>query len=594
MPEEKEKRRPGGRMRWGLALVFLFSLFLIVSGVIMTARVINRYENLAVTARDEQLFGLARSVDRSVSSYLRRYSENLEYTVERWSFRNAEQSYLQDGRTEEILTCMGDNIIVQDELIVDLLAAREPGQPLLSSSGRTDYVFPPLAGWEAGGSSIRPCLAGDGEVYLAFGLERENGMIYYALMDLVGFYRRVAGDLTQGTDDRILLMDAGGRTLLHDTTGGVEVDTMTAMGPGSCDYYGLEHLLEAQREGSEQAVFYEAYTCGGTGPFTSRMAVVPATGTTNGFFAVGASTNFDEAMRPLTMAAFRLLTYGGMALIGILLLITLVLWSFRRGARADRELEVLREKNAVMEDLNRKTQELAHHQRLQTIGTLTSSIAHEFNNLLTPIMGYSLMAMERLPEAEGELYDDLLEIYQASNKAKEIISRLSDLSRKNTALTFKYVEPDALVRKVLEVAQPVRPARVEVQTALDCRHVWILGNELQLSQLLLNLILNAYHAMEETGGHLTVATRAGKDAVQFIVTDTGHGIPKDILPQIFEPFFSTKETGKGTGLGLAIVRQIVDEHKGTIAVESRVGEGTAFTVTFPVTPPPEEAREEIG
>lgn len=561
--------------------------------MIMIVRVINQYEELAVTARDDQLLGLARSVDRSVESYLRRYTENLSYTVERWNFKNAERDYLETGEAGALLTNMSDNIIVQDELIVALLAARGPNEVLLSSNGATDYVFPPLAGWQEGEESIRPCLAGDGSVYLAFGIERENGLTYYALMDMVGFYRRVAADLTVDTEDRILIMDAGGRTIVHNTHDGIRVDTIARMDNTFCDYYGIEHLLKAQEENSEQAVFYEAYTCQGEGPFTSRIVVVPANENTNGFFVVGAATNYDEAMRPLSMAAFRLITYGSMAVIGILLLVVMTLWLLRRGARADKELEALREKNTVIEELNRKTQELAHHQRLQTIGTLTSSIAHEFNNLLTPIMGYSLMAMEQLPDQECDLYDDLLEIYQASQKAKDIISRLSDLSRKNTALTFRYVEADALVRKVLEVAQPVRPARVEVVTQLNCRHIWIHGNEIQLSQLLLNLILNAFHAMEEGGGVLTISTAVEERCVRFRVQDTGCGIPDEDLPQIFEPFFSTKEAGKGTGLGLAIVRQVVDEHKGTISVESRVGVGTTFTAAFPTTPPPPEEESEI-
>lgn len=582
----------GKKRSWSFFVLLVLSLFFIVSGFIMIARVINKYEEIAVTARDDQLFGLARSVDRSVESYLRRYSENLAYTVERWNFRKAETEYLETGETAALLEQMGDNIVVQDDLIVAMLATRGAEDILLSSGGSTQYAFPPLAGWQMEDSSIRPCVAPDGEVYLAFGIERDNGLTYFALMDMVGFYSRVAGDITKETEDRILLMDAGGRTLVHNTHEGIRVDTVARMDATYCDYYGLEHLLKAQTESSEQAVFYEGYTCKGEGPFTSRMALVPANAATNGFFVVGAATNYDESMRHLSMAAFRLLTYGSMAVVGILMLAVLALWGLRRGARVDKEMAVLRQKNAAIEDLNRKTQELAHHQRLQTIGTLTSSIAHEFNNLLTPIMGYSLMGMEQLPEPEGELYDDLLEIYQASQKAKDIISRLSDLSRKNTALTFRYVEPDSLVKKVLEVAEPVQPKLVEAETRLDCRHVWILGNEIQLSQLLLNLILNAYHAMEERGGQLTVTTALEGERVCFTVHDTGCGIAKEDLSQIFEPFFSTKETGKGTGLGLAIVRQVVDEHKGSIEVDSRVGEGTTFTVFFPVTPPPPETPEE--
>lgn len=259
------------------------------------------------------------------------------------------------------------------------------------------------------------------------------------------------------------------------------------------------------------------------------------------------------------------------------------LWLFRRGRRSDRELKLLRKKQAALEEITRKTQELAHHQRLQVMGTLTSSVAHEFNNLLTPIMGYSLIAMERLPTQEGELYDDLLEIYQASSRAKEIIMRLSVLSRKSTAPTLRPIDPNELVRKALKA---VHPAGVEVEIALECRDAWICGDETQLLQLFINLILNACHAMAD-GGRLTLSTRAAGGMVSILVADTGQGISQELLPRIFEPFFSTKEGGKGTGLGLAIARQVAEAHDGTLTVESRMGTGSVFAVNLPAVPPPQ-------
>ena len=234
-----------------------------------------------------------------------------------------------------------------------------------------------------------------------------------------------------------------------------------------------------------------------------------------------------------------------------------------------------------MEELNRRTQDLAHHQRLQTIGTLTSSIAHEFNNLLTPIMGYSLMALERLGPEEEELYDDILEIYNASRKAKDIISRLNDLSRKNTELSFREVSPDELVRKTLSVANPAKPAKVEIRLDLNCWDQRMRANEIQLNQLLLNLVLNGFHAMEQRGGIMTISTGFDENNIDIQVSDTGCGIAEEVLPQIFDPFFTTKETGRGTGLGLAIVAQVVEDHKGTIRVKSEIGKGTTFFVSLP-------------
>lgn len=287
----------------------------------------------------------------------------------------------------------------------------------------------------------------------------------------------------------------------------------------------------------------------------------------------------EALLAALKPEAFSLLAYGSAIVIGVGLLLIV---GIRLVSRSHREIRALRRKNEAMEQLNRQTRELAHHQRLETIGTLTSSIAHEFNNLLTPIMGYSLMALERVGEEDPELYDGLLEIYGASQKAKTIISRLSDLSRKNSDACIRMVSPDELVRKTLDVAAPAKPEPVEIRLNLNCWEQRIQANELSLSQMLLNLILNSFQAMAD-GGVLSVETRFDEDTVCFQVTDTGCGIPEDVLPHIFDPFFTTKTEGAGTGLGLAIAAQVTEDHRGTIHVDSRVGQGTTFTVTLPRT-----------
>ena len=271
---------------------------------------------------------------------------------------------------------------------------------------------------------------------------------------------------------------------------------------------------------------------------------------------------------------------GSMLVSGVGIFLVTFLHIIRGTARIHKEAEALRKKNDAMEALNRQIQQLAHHQRLETIGTLTSSISHEFNNLLTPIMGYSMMALEKLPPEEG-LYDDLLEIYQASCKAKTIISRLSDLSRKNTDTTFRLVAPDDVIRKTLDVANPAKPETVEVKLNLSCWDQRIYANEIQLSQLMLNLLLNSFHAMEGKQGILTVETSFDERFIHIQVADNGCGIPEKYKDKIFEPFFTTKETGKGTGLGLAIAAQMVEDHKGKIRLESSEGKGTRFLISLP-------------
>ena len=561
-----------------ILLAALLTLGLICMGIVMVFRVFQQYESLIIENEDRQLLGLARSVDRSITSYLQQFLRDLEHTVRRAGLEEAETAYREGESAAGIGQNLRDTILWDHPLTYDMLCM-DGDAVVYSARGRTDYTFPARAGLD-GEIRIGPCIDGTGAIYLSFLKTSDGGLQYGVLVSLTDFYQAVAGNLIAGTQDRILLLDAGGRAVLYQTDGlpeGVYSDE-------------LDILLSCQSAGAESAVFYQAGDGQEEDAYTARMAALPAAGN-NGVFSVGASLNYETVKRPIHMATIRLAAYSSMIITGILLLLAFILFVARRNVRAQQEVLTLRERNLALEAVTKKTQALAHHQRLEIIGTLTSSIAHEFNNLLTPIMGYSILVLEKLPPDAEELYDNVLEIYEASRKAKTIISRLSDLSRKNTPLTFQYVAPDELVRRVLEISAPARPPKVEVVSRLHCRHLWVRGNEIQLSQMLLNLVLNAYQAMETDGGTLTVTTEQEGDAVCFHVADTGPGIAPDLLEHIFEPFFTTKERGKGTGLGLAIVQQVVQDHQGSVSVHSQPGQGTTITVRLPLPPPDPEGGD---
>lgn len=289
---------------------------------------------------------------------------------------------------------------------------------------------------------------------------------------------------------------------------------------------------------------------------------------------------YPELVDIIREYSYRLMLGMTLVSMGLAVCFVLFLHMIRRTARIEKEAAALEKKNEQMQALNQQIRQLNHHQRLEIIGTLTSSIAHEFNNLLTPIMGYSLMALEKLPPEEEELYDNLLEVYNSSREAKTLISRLNDLSRKQSETSFHMILLDEVVSHAMVVAAPAKPKNVVVQQKLNCWAQRIRANEIQLSQLLLNLILNGFHAMEQ-GGMLIVETTFDEKWAYIRIADTGCGIPEENQKRIFEPFYTTKETGKGTGLGLAIVAQTVEDHAGKIRVESQVGKGTVFTVQLP-------------
>lgn len=233
-------------------------------------------------------------------------------------------------------------------------------------------------------------------------------------------------------------------------------------------------------------------------------------------------------------------------------------------------------------------EQLAESQRLATIGTIAAVIAHEFNNLLAPIMGYSQFALK---SAESETPDMALickalsKAFTASTKAGKICNSMLGLARGESS--FGSVSVQTLIDETLLVMarDPKKDGmslRVQVQPDL-----MIHGDAVQLEQVMLNLLINARHAMLGKGGSLTIKASAAEDAqIRITVSDTGKGIADELLPKIFEPFFTTKAAKRpgdtqGTGLGLSICKEIVEHHGGQISVDSKVGKGTTFTILLP-------------
>src|SRR5688572_33159950 len=239
----------------------------------------------------------------------------------------------------------------------------------------------------------------------------------------------------------------------------------------------------------------------------------------------------------------------------------------------------------TLEDLR---DQLTESQRLATIGTIAAVIAHEFNNLLTPIVSYSQYALQSAESAkpDAELIKKALnKAFQSSTKAGRICTSMLGLARGESS--FGAVEIQRLVEETLLVLarDPQKDGialRVQVQPGLTVN-----GDHVQLEQVLLNLLINARQAMLGRGGSITIKaqhTDAGELRLQVI--DTGPGIPAKYLTKIFDPFFTTKGTTrkgepKGTGLGLAICKEIIEHHKGRIEVQSELGKGSTFSVYLP-------------
>lgn len=571
------KKREQTKVRFTVIVCAI--IILIIAGVTLTVRMFHNYSALILANTDNQLMSLARSVDLSAESRLERYVENLEHTLEHSEREAAESRWLEDNDATALLTFLGQSLLGQDETIIDIVVF-EGNKVLLSRSGESNYI---LGTKEAmvGEGSVCLCLRGDGQVTIAVAKQTRSDLTYAALLYIDEFYEGITENLSDDLHNEIVMMDAHTQTLVHRQKDFVEVNNIDDFSEEDSKYSMLKFLIKQQKASKEGTEFCDAVSSATSRAYTARMAVVPANNESNGLFAVGVSTDYDEVTRPMRQGSIKLIIYGGVVLLATVGLLVLLAYTARGSERAKREVELLKEKNLAMEELNRQTQEFAHHQRLELMGTLTSGIAHEFNNLLAPIMGYSILILEKLPPEETELYDEVLEIYNTSTKAKTVVSRLQDLARKHAGDEFQNLLLDDVVQKAIEIAAPAKPKPVELRQSLDGVGCQIYGNETQISQLILNLLINAFHATKEKCGCVSVSTSAENGKVVLKVSDNGYGMSEEIKQRMYEPFFTTKKGGEGTGLGLAIVAQIVEEHNGNIKVESEEGKGTVIFVEFP-------------
>jgi PAS domain S-box-containing protein len=243
--------------------------------------------------------------------------------------------------------------------------------------------------------------------------------------------------------------------------------------------------------------------------------------------------------------------------------------------------------------------ELNQAQKMEVVGQLAAGIAHDVNNVLTAIGGYTTLARMRLQAGEG-VSGHLEHVEEAVQDAGGIANALLAFTHKLPA-EKRPVDLRATLHGAARLLRHVLPANIALVTdASEEPGVWVLGDRTQLQQMILNLAVNARDAMPNGGmlrltlsnegpppGAVDAASAAEPVALAKLeVADTGSGVPPDVLPHIFEPFFTTKAVGIGTGLGLAIVKSGVEQHGGRIAVESRAGQGAVFTIRLPRIAPP--------
>ncbi|MGL1931841.1 MAG: response regulator [Desulfotalea sp.] len=237
---------------------------------------------------------------------------------------------------------------------------------------------------------------------------------------------------------------------------------------------------------------------------------------------------------------------------------------------------------------------LRQAQKMESIGTLAGGIAHDFNNILAAILGYAEMAKDD-SQSGSTTYSYLEEVLNAGNRAKTLVTQILAFSRHDDTECIP-LQPAIMAKETIKMLRPALPSTIKINQRIDHETDRVFADPTQFHQIMMNLCTNAYQAMEETGGKLDISLKqvnlsnedlvhepnvTNGDFIQLSIGDSGIGIAKNLKNKIFDPYFTTKESGKGTGLGLSTVHGIVKNYGGFISLYSELGEGTVFHVFLP-------------
>ncbi|MFH0996010.1 MAG: PAS domain S-box protein [Pseudomonadota bacterium] len=238
--------------------------------------------------------------------------------------------------------------------------------------------------------------------------------------------------------------------------------------------------------------------------------------------------------------------------------------------------------------------QLQQAQKMESIGSLAGGIAHDLNNILFPISGLSEMLLDDIP-LNNPAYESIEQIHKSAQRGSDLVNQILAFSRQSNPKKLP-IRIQSVLKEALKLARATIPMNIEIKSNIKPECGMVSADPTQIHQIAMNLITNAFHAVEQTGGTINLelketefgrddlydnSIKAGKYAC-ISISDTGTGIDQALMHKIFDPYFTTKELGKGTGLGLSVVHGISKEHGGDIRVYSEVGKGTTFNVYLPL------------
>lgn len=590
---------------WKKVLLAISLGFLLIILIIVGYDNYAQHKSTVIYQQQEHLLTTAKSISRGLDTYIRDKSDSLYVLSKNPMITEA----FERDRSREVYLQHEDAIKTFHEKFSDemesVLLLSEDGTLICeypaNSSTKEKVIDPSLINKVLISKQLyvsKEYKSGQNQFFIdilqpVINNDKVQGILI-STISLNKLYNRLILPVKPGKKGYSMVKNKEGLIVMHPVTEQIGINSLKVRKQKypEFDWKGLEELNRRQvEEGEGYHIYNSRWWYDSEVNWIRKINAFTTINTGDISWIISVQMDYSEIEHPIRATLINI-SIIALIITVFLLAVSYIIFKIDKNRKSiEIEMKYLQELNKAWEKLINSETRLRHSQKLQTIGTLTSGVAHEFNNLITPMIVYSELILEST-NSTGEIHEEIMEIKNCAYKAKEIIQQILMFSRNdNEASIFKPLGVDYIINESIKLIKSILPNNIKIIENIHSNPL-IYGSSTQLEQVLLNLFTNSYHAMKPKGGVLAITVDTidignnelnlpkGK-YVKFNISDTGVGMDEETLNQMFDPFFTTKETGEGTGLGLSVVHGIIKNHNGCILVRSQINVGTEVDIYLP-------------
>lgn len=592
-----------------IAATTILLLLLLIIMILIGYKNYSRYRDTIVRQQQEHLLTIAKSISRNTNEYLKENSDKLSLLAENPIITEAlknmeskeeygfqedlvqnifeknidelESMFLISDNKEIIFHYPRDTYIrkttIDDSIVNNVLANKKPyyTREYLSGPNKfsVDILYPVIINNEVKG-------------------------ILVSTISLNKLFDNLIKPIRSGEKGYVMVKNREGIIIMHPVKEQIGIESIKVRKEKfpKLDWSELEELNEKQLKDKEGYHIYSSrWWQEKEIKLFKKITAFTTLETENIAWIISVQMDYSEIEEPIKSSLMNIIAVTTIIMIFVIIVLYIIFRIDKERKALELETKYLKQLNETWDKLIKSEARLRHAQKLETIGLLTSGIAHEFNNLLSPIIGYSEILLDSITDNK-DITEDLMEIKKSALRSQEITNQILDFSRKDTLTAkIKPIKVEDVIKDSIKLIKSIQPRNIKIELNIRCNGL-IVADKTQMEQVLMNLYTNAYHAMGEKEGILEInadevditfkesglyGLSEGK-YVKIQVIDSGIGMDEEIASKIFDPFFTTKESGEGTGLGLSVVQGIIKEHNGSIIIKSKVNVGTTVNIYLPI------------